>query len=90
MDSVFIKVPVGKILPNEYRMVITNVGEAYIGENGIWIGNYGELQAKVYWWLEEINLPTEEEIVKESDKHWARSHFKAGANFILNNINKGG
>lgn len=41
------------------------------------------------WFLEEIELPSEEDIENESYKGWVRSNFKAGANFILNHI-KGG
>lgn len=37
-------------------------------------------------WMEEVELPSEEEIKKESDKGWVRSHFQAGASFILNHI----
>lgn len=46
--------------------------------------------AGVTHWMEEVELPSDEEIKKESDKGWVRSHFQAGASFILNHIKGGG
>lgn len=44
---------------------------------------------KVEWFLEEIELPSEEEITIEADKidTWKESYgFESGANFILNKL----
>jgi|SRR5690606_1486195 len=105
MNSVFIKVPVSDRLPEKtgsyivvkYRDYICK--SLFVKEENSFCTHYPDADIgqkefvptnTVYAWFEEIQLPTEEEIVKESDKGWVRSHFKAGANFILNHIKKGG
>ena len=86
MASVFIKMPVSERLPNESGLYITNNGVThFISGCKRWAG------VDPLWYLEEIELPTDEEIesqceVRPSTRAIA---FNNGANFILNKL-KGG
>lgn len=87
MASVFIKVPVSERYPkNLHKSYYTNIGSVY--------GFYMKLH-KAEWWLEEIELPTDEEMNKlkplpdDSVVSAYDSGFYNGANFILNKL-KGG
>lgn len=91
MASVFIKVPVSERLPNESGLYITNNGVThFISGCKRWAG------VDPLWYLEEIELPTENQVSIESLKYYGNvpgersiNIFKHGANFILNKL-KGG
>lgn len=84
-QTVFKKVMVTDRLPIEYENYSTNVGLVYFK---------GSFAHWVQWWLEEIELPSEEEIegiaifydTFESDKEDKYSSYKIGANYILNKL----
>lgn len=83
MNSVFIKVPVSQRIPDTHF-------ESYSTDKGLLFEI--EMESKgANWWLEEIELPTEEEIYIESGKNSKRTYqaFCKGANFILDKL-KGG
>lgn len=93
MNSVFVKVLVSDRLPKVATTYFTDEGECFFhSKSKRWSQAHGDEDVclVVTWWLDEIDLPTLEYIAQESDKGWVRSHFKAGANFILDHIKKGG
>lgn len=63
-----------------YRVyVITNNGVAYYDKYDGWEYN-------IEWWLEEIELPSEEEIQSVAPKTRCVNQFWNGVNFILNKL----
>lgn len=93
MASVFIKVDVRYRLPNKSGIYITNRGVIqFTSAYDRWYG------LEPQWWLEEIELPTEEEIKNEEKSVYEvnddkalpyKSLWRKGANFILYKL-KGG
>ena len=61
---------------------------AVLTKNGKMFGF--DVTERTEWWLEEIELPSEEEIYFESGKKSKRTfqRFIDGANFIINYLNK--
>lgn len=86
-QTVFIKrYPSKGEFPNckgqSYRVyVITNIGIVYYDK-------YEGREYDIEWWLEEIKLPSEEEILNEvkDRNHFLKLGFIKGANFILNKL----
>lgn len=82
-------------LPEESEIVMyrTNFGSTKVGflsHNGFFISeNYIHMLSDVSWWLEEIQLPSEEEIENMAEELAFPNSVKFGANFILNKL-KGG
>lgn len=88
MDNVFVKVLVSDRLPSD----LYSNECMFMTSNGILSKSY--VTAEICkWWLEEIQLPTEEEI-KETCTGWKEETksecYEAGANFIIDHIKKGG
>lgn len=107
MSSVFVKVPVSDRLPDycKTKTFIDKSGRtqdiAIDDENSVYycsdrtFSNISVLKSKYDYWLEEIQLPTEEEIREQSKGEIAIvndgcEEFISGANFIINHIKKGG
>lgn len=97
-QTVFIKrYPSKKELPKAEQHVIVFWNDeplssrmAYMAENGYWFLSDYECDCDAPdHWLEEIELPSEEEIYSESFKsdNTPRDFIK-GANFILNRLNQ--
>lgn len=96
-QTVFIKRHSSKgELPKKDGRYITNKGLSTMYKlNKGWgkrtsMGSYQSL--RIEWWLEEIELPSEEVVNKLSDCYItdvAKNAYKRGANFILNKM-KGG
>lgn len=89
--TVFIKrYPSRKEFPETAGYYDTNVGRVF------YVNESFDRPKKYYpsWWLEEIELPSEEEIqevmdnLEENDNNSANDEWLAGANFILNHIKK--
>lgn len=74
-------------LPKENIWIDTNIGYIkFDTSDSRWLVSGGV----VTWWLEEIKLPSEEEVYSESftsDK--TPNDFIKGANFILNKLKNG-
>lgn len=97
-QTVFIKrYPSKGELPKEHLHVIVFWNEeplssriAYRSENGYWFLSDEPCDCdEPDYWLEEIELPSDEEITIEADKidNWKESYeFERGAKFILNKI----
>lgn len=87
MASVFIKVPVSERLPSESGIYTTNKGAVhFLSVCKRWAG------CEPQWFLEEIELPTEEEVFKSSTgwKEETRQEcYIIGASFVLSKL-KGG
>lgn len=86
---VFKKVMVSDRLPSESGMQITNNGIVhFLSGCGRFMGHEPQ------WWLEEIEIPSNEEIegmaifydTFESDQEDKYSSYKIGANYILNKL----
>lgn len=86
MASVYRKIMVADRLPKESGEYDTNLKRLqYFEDLKAWTFCF-----KPIWWLEEIELPTEEEIKEAAEEYWGSSHFKAGVKHILDYIEKGG
>lgn len=101
MSSVFIKVSVKDRLPdNEEKHLfwhLTDYGYAKfdfykkkfyqsITQDG---GGVYEVEINPSYWFEEIDLPSEEDIIKVAPKKRCVNQFWNGANYVLNKL-KGG
>lgn len=91
MASVFIKVPVSERPPNEEGNYYTDLGYIYFKQEiKLWYDDENDYCYPNYW-LEEIELPTDEEILGatliKQDKD--QTQFMRGIDFILNKL-KGG
>ena len=88
-QTVFIKrYPSKGELPKQ-GFVYTNQGVMYfLEDNKRFIDNDNHSTPMPNWWLEEIKLPSEEEIYLELGKKSIRNfkRFIDGANFILNHL----
>lgn len=97
MSSVFIKVPISERFPKESGDYYSNIGRVYFKANKFYLRDEQVITktSSVVWWLEEIELPTEEEMNKlkpfpdDSVVAVYDSGFYNGANFILDKL-KGG
>lgn len=90
MTSVFRKVMVIHRLPDKSGVYVTNRGAMQFTEPyDRWYG------LDPQWWLEEVTLPTEEEIqeamdnLEDDDNDSANDEWLNGVNFILDKL-KGG
>ena len=96
MDSIFIKVPVSERLPKNYGAYIIGYGttKRFVDFNER--TNHDSWRMNFEWWLEEITLPTEEEIERDiqelaySDEMSINDFSRQGLQYILNHIKKGG
>lgn len=70
------------------EIILTNYGILTYSKTFGWVNLQNYTTKSPRYWLEEIELPSEEGIENESYKGWVSSHFKAGASFILNHIKK--
>lgn len=74
--------------PKESRIYITNAGALhYLHPFQRWLDNDPQ------WWMQEIELPSEEDIeIKGREEWWytdleeSLQPFKSGANYILNHL----
>lgn len=64
MEKIYRKVSVKERLPNETDVYYTNVGKVpfFKGERKLTI----DTDQEILWWLEEVKLPTDEEIFNGS------------------------
>ncbi|HAE65723.1 MAG TPA: hypothetical protein DCG77_00505 [Sphingobacterium sp.] len=81
MDSVFIKVSTKDRLPSDNGLYLTNNGHVHFLS-----GCKRFMGCDPQWWLEEVELPSDEEIKKEAENHAFTNAFKLGANYILNTL----
>lgn len=79
MDSVFIKVSTKDRLPSESGLYLTNNGHVHF-----LYGCKRFMGCAPQWWLEEVELPSDEEIKKAVENHSFTNAFKLGAHYILN------
>lgn len=92
MASVFVKVKVTERLPNnEGRYMVGYEYGAFESSYSIDFNFYEEFTdcSIIDWWLEEIELPSEEDIMHEENKQHtneASIGFIKGANYILNKL----
>lgn len=76
MQTVFKKVMVSDRSPSKEGYYLTDKGNVYFRDTFYtWID----------WWLEEVELPSEDDIFKEGSK-MAITSFRKGANYILNKL----
>ncbi|MGJ1360398.1 hypothetical protein ACR79K_27200 [Sphingobacterium siyangense] len=88
MDSVFIKVSTKDRLPLESGLYLTNNGHVHFLS-----GCKRFMGCDPKWWLEEVELPTEDEILEYArdeegleDYDMEQDVFVDGANYILNTL----
>ena len=82
-QTVFIKrYPSKGELPKESGFYLTNLGSRhYIGNE---IARLFDCEPQ--WWLEEVELPSEDEIIEVAHNVRCVNQFWDGVNFILNKI----
>lgn len=92
-QTVFIKrFPSKGELPSKEGLYHTNIGRVSFNKTFDWIDHHNYTCPCPNYWLEEIELPSEEEIqevmdnLEENDNNSANDEWLAGANFILNHI----
>lgn len=85
---VFKKVMVSDRLPKDGGHYYTNINELYF-DFGNWHDSNYRISTQPEWWIEEIEIPSEEEIDNESypiDTTNESTAFIMGANYILNKL----
>lgn len=89
MASIYRKVMVADRLPIKRGTYLTNKGYKKFCKKYLF---YHEdiysinSNIKIQWWLEEIELPTEDELSKESKDSYYPYSFEEGASYILNKL----
>ena len=81
-QTIFIKrYPSKGELPKESRIYITNLGALhYLHPFQRWLDNDPQ------WWMQEIELPSKEEIENMAEEMAFPNSVKFGANYILNKL----
>lgn len=79
-QTVFRKVSVNDRLPFESGFYLTNNGMLHF------LSGWKRFIGCAEWWLEEVKLPSDEELKKAAENHAFTNAFKLGANYILNKI----
>lgn len=87
-QTVFIKrYPSKGEFPNKDKTWVIANGTGLNYYNGVFkCPHTGEVQKDIHWWLEEIELPSEEEIIEVAPNVRCVNQFWDGVNFILNKI----
>lgn len=86
MSTVLRKVMVTDRLPGAEKYYLTDIGDLYWDSRN-WFDNRGRISITPEWYLNEIELPSEEEICNEGfNNSTCATAFAQGANYILNKI----
>lgn len=93
--TVFIKrYPSKGELPRKEGLYHTNMGRVSFNKTFYWVDHHNFTCPCPNYWLDEVELPSEEELNEKTDLEkgssmWFHSQgFTQGANFILNRIKK--
>lgn len=93
MHKIYRSVPVSERLPEEEKYYLTNKGIAYFNANKNRFTVPVHSWREVTYWLEEIELPTEEDInykypinERQPFKTMLNVGCRSGAKFIINHI----
>ena len=90
MDKLFRQVSVKERLPEKPGVYNTDLGKLEFStnpcykNNGIWLKENYVNNPEI--WLEEVELPSSEELKKAAENHSFTNAFKLGAQYILNTL----
>ena len=97
-QTVFIKrYPIKGESPKHNKVYTTDLGEKIFSvSNNSFMSSFGMGQISPKWWLEEVELPSEEDVFSKSITKYSKyepsersprtNAFQKGANFILNKL----
>ena len=76
----------GELPKEDNRDYCSNIGMVYFrkGNFCFWDEQLLKFTNKVEWWLEEIELPSDEDVFNKSTFYNDLESFEQGANYILN------
>ena len=87
--TVFIKrYPKKGELPSKEGLYHTNIGRVSFSKTFDWIDHHNYTRPCPNYWLEEIELPSDDDIYNKSTFYNDLESFEQGANYILNILMK--